>query len=364
MHPRKIGLLVNPIAGMGGAVGLKGTTLDVLPEAIRRGARPRAPQRALDFLHAVKADVQWVTCAGEMGESALEEAGESCMVAYSPGTPTTPADTRAGALALVEAEVDLIVFVGGDGTATDIARAVDRRVPILGVPSGAKMYSAIFAETPQAAALVVSQGWDATEEREVLDIDEDAFRRDELRVAFKAITLAPAHAAVQVGKVAGADNDVEQETLAEALAEEMEPGVTYVIGAGTTLYRVKEKLGDGTLLGIDAYRDGKLVAKDAGERELLTLPDPLLLIVSPIGHQGFVFGRGNLPLTPRIIRRAGAHGVVVAATPTKLQGLAGLHVDTGDPELDAQFGKYFRVTTGYGARKLMPVLRASTEASP
>jgi len=346
---------------MGGAVGLKGTSLDVLEEAVRRGAKPRTPGRVREFLAylAGRADVLWVTCAGEMGETHLEQAEESCIVAYTPSTPTSPEDTRKGAEALLVNGVDLLVFVGGDGTATDVALAVQGRVPILGIPSGVKMYSAVFAETPQAAALVVQDGWDTAEEREVLDLDEEAFRADTFRVALKAVAKVPAHAAVQAGKVAGADNDIEQETLAAALEESLEPGVTYVVGAGTTLYTLKERLGGGTLLGLDAYRDGKLVARDVAEADILALPEPLSILVSPIGHQGFVLGRGNLPLTPRVLRRAGAQGVVVAATPTKLRGLDALHVDTGDATLDAQFAKYFRVVTGYGATRLMRVARAA-----
>lgn len=350
----RIGLLVNPVAGMGARVGLKGTD-GAVAEARRRGAVPVAHARAVAFLRALASEPEWVTAAGPMGDDALAEAGHSAMVVYAPaGDETSAADTGEAARAMREAGAELLVFVGGDGTAADVARAVGTSVRALGVPSGAKMYSPVFAATPEAAAHVLDARPDDAREVEVLDIDEVAFRAGELRVAMKGVLAVPAHKAIQAGKVAGADDDVEQESLGNAVAESFEPGVTYVLGAGTTLAAVKRAAGvDGTLLGIDAVRDGALVARDASERDLLALPTPLRVVVSPIGHQGFFLGRGNLPISPAVIARAGgASGVIVVATPSKLVETPALRVDTGDPALDASFPRWVRVVTGFHGTRL------------
>jgi NAD+ kinase len=351
---------------MGGAVGLKGTDRKA-EEARRRGARERAAPRAVQFLRALRTEPTLLTAGGAMGDDACAEAGVSALVVYAPEEPSTGEDSKRAARALAEAGAEVIVFVGGDGTAADVAAGLDdwkrqedrgADVPALGVPAGAKMYSAVFADTPEAAALVVER-FDATQPREVLDIDEDAFRRGELRVALRGTLRVPAHARVQAGKVAGDDDEVEAETLGRAVAEELEPGHAYVLGAGTTMMHVKRALGvDGTLLGLDVVwldEAGKahLVKKDASERDLLEVPMGLEVVVSPLGGQGFFLGRGNLPLSPAVLSRlALPDDVHVVATPWKLLTTPTLKVDTGDPALDARFPRYLRVQTGHAQSKL------------
>jgi predicted polyphosphate/ATP-dependent NAD kinase len=358
---RRIGLIVNPIAGMGGAVGLKGTDHKVA-EARALGGKPRGHPRAVEFLRALPEDVTILTAAGAMGDDACAEAGISALVVHTPGDPSAPEDTVEAARALVAAGVDLIVFVGGDGTAADVARGLDgTKVPALGVPAGVKMYSPVFADTPAAAA-VVSTTFDATERHEVLDIDEEAFRHDDLKVALKGTLLVPTHSRVQSGKVAGQDDDVEIATLAEAVVDTLEAGHAYVLGAGTTMHEVKRVLGvEGTLLGLDLVwmdEDAKphLVVKDAQERDLLEHATGFEVIVSPIGAQGFFLGRGNLPLTPAVLSRLAIPGDVhVVATPWKLLMTPTLKVDTGDARLDARFPAFVSVLTGHGQTKLMRV---------
>jgi len=363
MPARRIGLVVNPIAGLGGAVGLKGT--DRKAEVARAlGAKERAHPRAVAFLRALPEDATIVTAAGAMGEDACVEAGLSAMVVFLPQEPTTPEDTTAAARALAQAPVDLVVFVGGDGTAADVARGLEGTgVPALGVPAGVKMYSAVFADNPEAAAIVATS-FDKAETREVLDIDEDAFRRGELRVDLKQSLRVPTHQRMQAGKVAGEDDEVEIETLAQAVVETLEPGHAYVLGAGTTMHAVKQLLGiEGTLLGLDVVwmdEEGKphVVVKDAKERDLLELTMGLEVIVSPIGAQGFFLGRGNLPLTPAVLSRLAIPADVrVVATPWKLLMTPTLKVDTGDAALDARFPAFLPVVTGHGQTKLMRVAR-------
>ena len=356
---RRIGLLVNPYAGLGGAVGLKGSD-GKAAQALALGAKRRAHPRAVAFLRALRTEPTILTAAGAMGEDACAEADLSALVVYAPQEPSTPDDTTAAARALADAGVDLLLFVGGDGTAADVAKGLEgARVPALGVPAGVKMYSAAFADTPEAAA-VVAESFTGTELHEVLDIDEEAFRQGELRVALKGALHVPTHPRVQAGKSAGEDDEVEIETLAHAVVDTLEPGHTYVLGAGTTMHEVKKALGvDGTLLGLDVVwmdEEGQahLVAKDAKEADLLELPMGLEVVVSPIGSQGFFLGRGNLPLTPAVLSRLGIPGDVhVVATPWKLLMTPSLKVDTGDPKLDARFPKWLPVLTGHGQTKLM-----------
>jgi predicted polyphosphate/ATP-dependent NAD kinase len=297
-----------------------------------------------------------------MGDDACAQAEMSALVVYAPEEPTTARDTVEAARAIAAAGVDLLVFVGGDGTAADVASGlVGTRVPALGVPAGVKMYSATFADTPEAAA-IVAMSFDATSVHEVLDIDEDAFRRGELRVAMKGALHVPTHARVQAGKVAGDDDEVEVETLAEAVVESLEVGMTYVLGAGTTMMEVKKILAvDGTLLGLDVVRAGArpdLLVKDAREDDLLGLKVPFRVILSPIGAQGFFLGRGNLPLTPAVLGRIRIpDDIQVVATPWKLLMTPDLKVDTGDVALDRQFPTWVRVLTGHAQTKLMRVVR-------
>ena len=345
---------------MGGAVGLKGT--DGKAEVAQRlGARRRAHPRAVEFLRALPDEgVTILTSGGPMGDDACAEAGASALVVHAPAEPTSARDTREAARALAEAGVDLVVFVGGDGTAADVAAGLaGRSVPALGVPAGVKMYSAVFADTPEAAA-VVATTFDKTEAHEVLDIDEDAFRRGELKVALKGALHVPAHARMQAGKVAGEDDEVEVETLAHAVVDSLEPGHAYVLGAGTTMMEVKKALGvEGTLLGLDVVWIDEaglpaLLVKDAKERDLLDLEARLELVLSPIGSQGFFLGRGNLPLTPAVLSRVAIpEDVHVVATPWKLLMTPTLKVDTGDRAIDQRFPPYLRVLTGHGQTKMM-----------
>lgn len=354
---RRIGFLVNPIAGMGGAVGLKGTD-GKADAALKLGARQRAQPRAIEFLRALPEDVTIVTAGGPMGDDACAEADLSSLVVYGPGEPTSARDTQDAVRAIAAAGVDLLVFVGGDGTAADVSEGLAlAKVPTLGVPAGVKMYSAVFADTPQAAA-VVATTFDAMSEHEVLDIDEEAFRQGELRVAIKGTLHVPTHARMQAGKVAGEDDEVEVLSLAQAVVEDLVAGQTYVLGAGSTMLEVKRALGvDGTLLGLDVVRaPSTLLVKDARERDLLELADPFQVVVSPIGAQGFFLGRGNLPLTPAVLSRLKIpEDIHVIATPWKLLMTPTLKVDTGEASLDESFPSYLRVRTGHGQTKVMRV---------
>ncbi len=351
-----IGFLVNPIAGMGGAVGLKGTD-GQLAEAVRRGAVPHACDRAVQTLSLLRDDdISFVTCAGAMGEDVLLRAGISgYTVLYRPCNSTTAADTKAACRAFLDAGVDLILFCGGDGTARDVYDAARQEVPILGIPAGVKMYSAVFAVNPVAAAGLVRQaGRVGCRDSEVMDIDEEVYRSGRLTARLYGYARVPyIPERTQGGKQVFEQQDEERakDEIAAFITEIMIPGTLYIIGAGSTTARIMERMGlSPTLLGVDVVRDGKVVARDADERTLLALFDErprAKIIISPIGAQGFVLGRGNQQISPAVLRKAGLQNLIVVATPAKLAATPLLYVDSGDAVLDRRIGDSLPVISGY-----------------
>jgi predicted polyphosphate/ATP-dependent NAD kinase len=356
----RIGLVVNPVAGMGGRVGLKGTD-GMVERARAEGAQPRAGDRAREALVALRdraPGAEVVAAGGAMGADPARAAGFDPQVAYgAPADPfaTTAGDTRAAVEALVAAGVDLLLFAGGDGTAVDVARALEAAgadLPVLGIPAGVKIYSGVFGATPAAAGRVAA-GFDPdkVEDREVNDIDETAFRDGRVETRLEAVVRVPVGGEVQSTKQVSGGS---VEALAAAVADDVRPGVTYVLGPGGTMAAVKRALGvEPTPLGVDVYRDGDLVAADADEAAILaTLGEDNVVVVSPIGGQGFVFGRGNQQISPAVIRRS---EVEVVASRAKLDDTGVLRVDTGDPDLDEQLRGWRKVRVGRVERRLLMI---------
>ena len=353
----RIGFLINPVAGMGGSVGLKGTDGKV-EEALRRGAKPKAPKRAKSALSLLtKApDVCFITCSGVMGEEILKVAGIlRYQVAYRFSGETTSEDTKAAARKFVESGVELILFCGGDGTARDILDGTGGKIPVLGIPAGVKMYSAVFAVDPETAAEIV-MGYEASSLRdsEVLDVDEEAYRSGTLMTRLYGFVKVPYLAGkTQLSKQVYEESSEERakDEIARFIEELMLPDTLYILGAGTTLESVGRRLGiEKTLLGVDVVKNGALVAADADEKTLLALTQnekDVRVIVSPIGAQGFILGRGNQQISAQIVRRAGVNHVIVIATPHKLRETAVLYIDTGDPSIDREFGDSVQVISGY-----------------
>jgi predicted polyphosphate/ATP-dependent NAD kinase len=368
-----VAFLVNPIAGLGGRVGLKGTDR-VVEEALARGASPVAPEKARAMLLALAAmpqakTIAWLTCSGSMGADLLGDAGFSYEVVHECTPPTSAEDTKRASEKFLERGATLIVFVGGDGTARDIAAVVDGRIPVVGVPSGVKMHSAVFGVHPASVASILADfvdGNTATVEAEVLDLDEDRYRQGEwvVRLYGTAKTLQEP-TLIQTGKMMFEElpEDDAREGIAEHLIEEMDesPETLYLLGPGGTLHHFKEKLGvRGTLLGVDAVLGKRLVAVDLDEAGILRLIDAhpaAKLVLSPIGAQGFLLGRGNLEVSPAVVRGIGLGNVIVVATPDKLRHTSVLRVDTGDAELDRAFAekRYLFVVQGYHETKVQPI---------
>ena len=361
-----LGLIVNPIAGMGGSVGLKGTdTAAILSEARARGAVPQAGARAavvLNALYAAQPGLELLVAPGGMGEGIARDAGLRPTVVGAPAEDeTSAADTRAAAEAMVAADARLIVFAGGDGTARDMAAALgDRvRVPVIGVPAGVKMHSAVYATSPRAAADLALRALESdidARPREVMDIDEEAFRAGAVSARLYGYLPVPyAPDLTQSVKAGGVSSDREAlRGIAAEIAGRMEAGRLYILGPGTTTRAVADALGlPKTLLGVDLVRDGAVIGTDATEEDILRALEesrPGAIVVTPIGGQGHFLGRGNQQIGARVVRAAGLDRLLVAATPEKIASLRDgtLHVDTGDPDLDRALSGWRRVITGRG----------------
>jgi predicted polyphosphate/ATP-dependent NAD kinase len=369
----RLGLVVNPIAGVGGPTALKGSDdPSLVAAALAGGADAPAPRRAgvaLAALADAGAELEVLAGPLEMGEQAARAAGlgVEAVGSIEPGR-TSAADTRRIARMLADRGVDLLLFAGGDGTAADLLAAVGERVPVVGIPSGVKMHSAVFATSPRAAAEVVlalaAGRVRELAEREVMDVDERAVRDGLVSPRLHGFLLVPvAPALLQSGKSRSLPAErAAQEGIAAYVAERYLDGLV-LVGPGTTTRVLLEQLGyEKAVLGVDVLRAGGLVAADVDERTLFDLVshEPARAIVTPVGGQGFLLGRGNQQLSPRVLRRIGPGRVVAVATEAKLAALAGrpLLVDTGDRELDAAFAGYRRVVTGYGREVVYRVAAA------
>lgn len=374
MNNKRIGILVNPFAGAGGRLGWKGTDWPLPLKLLDSRTRLVSPGRAKEFAREFRRlDEHTIILSppGLMGWGSIGRIeGPSSTIECVPSGkwPTEPEDTTRCARDMVDSSVDLLVFVGGDGTARLVLDAVDKRVPVLGVPSGVKVYSAVFAYTPREAAVVASQylkGEGSLVEREVLDIDEEEFRRDKLVVRLYGYLRVPSlPGLVASGKTVAhsISEDEEMDEIAEYFAEELYGDCTYyVMGPGRTVARIAERIGvrGKTLLGVDVIHNRRIIAKDVNEDELYRIVSRVVsrvkIIVSPIGGQGFIFGRGNQQISPRILSLVPKEDIIVVATPSKLKALNNLRVDTGSLKVDYRLKGFIRVLTGYNRFRVLKV---------
>jgi len=372
---RKLGLIVNPIAGLGGRVGLKGSDGSAIQRrALELGAKPESLTRtgqALERLAPIKDELALHTYPAEMGEEAAERCGLSSGVIGSikPGQ-TTAGDTKDAAKAMQRLGVDLLLFAGGDGTARDIVDAIGTSLLVLGIPTGVKMQSSVFGVTPISAgelALATLQGRARRErEVEVMDIDEDALRQGAVSPKLYGYLRAPyEERLVQGAKTPSCAGDkAAMEAIALQIIGHMEEEALYIVGPGTTTRAILGKLKlDKTLIGVDVVGKGKLLARDVNETQLLDLIQDRAanIIVTPIGGQGILFGRGNQQISPEVINRVGKANIIVVATPEKMDTLRGrpFLVDTGDVKTDRLLSGYVRVVCGCGDYRMGRVFCAS-----
>jgi predicted polyphosphate/ATP-dependent NAD kinase len=362
---KKVGLIINPIAGIGGRVGLKGSDgREIQQRALALGAVPLSGERAAQALlplQALAAEFELLVAPGKMGEELAHRCGFDPRVIPASSLPdrsTTAEDTRMAARSMVETGVDLILFAGGDGTARDIYAAVGSGIPVLGIPAGVKIHSAVFGITPHCAgelAAAFLQGKRLRlQEAEVLDLDEDLYRQGHIFTRLYGTLKIPYRPAkVQNQKVpTPASQAAQAQAIAADVIERIEPGMAYLLGPGTTTRALAERLGlVKTLVGVDILTRSEMIAADVNERQILELLDhrPLGLILTPIGGQGFLLGRGNQQISPQVIRRVGRAAILVICLASKIAALQGrpMLVDTGDAEVDRLLAGYIQVVTGY-----------------
>lgn len=358
-----LGLIVNPIAGMGGKVALKGTDGEnILAAARDKGAIPESgekAERAMGLLVPFREKILIRTASGPMGEDLCRKLGLRCEVVYRADAPTAPADTIAAAAAIRAKGAALLLFAGGDGTARNICEAVGSNFPVLGIPAGVKIQSAVFALHPESAGAIAAkivQGLPVSMLlREVVDLDEDAYRTGSVRAALFGSMLVPDQPdALQSMKQGGFSSEEDQlRGSALYLREHMEPDIFYAVGSGSTAKCISRLLGlEYELLGVDLIHGGALVEKDLTEERLWSYAQTgkMKIIVSPIGGQGFLFGRGNHQFSARVLHAVGRKNLLVVAGESKLLSLPRhrLHVDCDKPELCRELWGYYQVLCGYG----------------
>lgn len=371
----KLGLVINPFAGIGGSVALKGSDgAHTRDKALALGATKLANSRtrlALQELLGVKDCVHIYTAGGEMGEALVAEMGfEHTVVYQQEAVQSEPEDTERCVNVLQQQGVDLLLFAGGDGTARNVCRIVGESLPVLGVPAGCKIHSGVYAVTPQAAGRVVAMmvnGEIVTlQEADVMDIDETLFRQGRVNARQYGEMRVPSELRyIQAVKMGGKESD--ELVLSDIAAHVIEfmdehPERLFVMGSGSTVDFIMQELGlENTLLGVDIVQNQQVVAHDVTASTLLEHVSnvPVTLVITLIGGQGHIFGRGNQQLSPEVLKKIGRDNLLLVATKSKLQGLNGkpLIADTGDIALDAQLAGVISVTTGYKDQVLYPIAK-------
>jgi len=359
---RQIGLIVNPIAGIGGRVGLKGSDgVEIQQQALELGAVPQALNRTIEALAQLRAvdNLKIITYPGEMGADAAKACGvEPLVIGAITAGATTAKDTYRAATEMLKMEVDLVLFAGGDGTARDVYSAIGDVIPALGIPAGVKIHSAVFGTNPRSAGELAAQYLQGRvsglREAEVMDIDEAAVRRGTVSAQlFGYLKIPYRQSLVQSVKSGSApEEQTAAASIAAAVVDHMQEDWLYILGPGTTTRAITTELGlEKTLLGVDVVQNGKLVAADVNETQLIELVrgQNAKIVVTPIGGQGYIFGRGNQQISPRVIAQIGRENIIVVSTTNKIYALGGrpLLVDTGEREIDELLSRYVHVVTGY-----------------
>ncbi len=377
----RIGILANPDAGLGGRLGLKGS--DGQAELARsKGAEDRSGPRLESMLghfsrihRTESSQIEWITSTGRMGTEWIPvelEIGTISEVHQSPGK-TSASDTQDAVARLLENGIDLLVYSGGDGTTKDIVSSLSEsktpELPVIGVPSGVKMHSGCFASSPKAAAEVLSawiQGDLLVSSTEVLDLDEELYRKGKWVVRLYAEAFSPNSPRWMQGSKELIQTESEEEIiigLSNHIEESIvDDGHLVIWGSGGTLREIGGNIGfELTTLGIDATIGSEKVGTDLAESGIIEILDshdgPVTLLLSPMGGQGFLIGRGNLQLSPSVLSSIGIDNILGVVTPAKLLTVRALRIETGDDSLDQEFAskRYMKVLQGYRTTRILPV---------
>ena len=359
---RDIGVIVNPCAGPGGPAGVNGTDSPEQQATARElGIESRALARSRRALQALLPMARFLRISagpGAMGQHAVAENFPDAQLCTGvQAAELSAVATRHCVQQMLGRGIELLLFAGGDGTARDILAVARDRLPIIGIPCGANMQSGVFAATPEAAGKLalahLRAECRAVREQEVLGrgglapgatrIEPMAYGR--LRVPYDR-DLVPGP------KIAVAVDAAQLDRVVAATLPLMDPDTCILFGPGSTKMAVLARMGlAGTLVGVDVILRGKLIATDASEPQLVRMLQHhgrARIIITPVGGQGFLFGRGNQPLSERVIRAVGVENISVISTPAKLQGLGGrpLRIDLDDADLARHFPLNVRVITG------------------
>ncbi|MDW5299784.1 MAG: ATP-NAD kinase family protein [Sedimentibacter sp.] len=359
-----VGLIVNPIAGMGGSVGLKGTDGDMYQKAVELGSKPVASERINEVLSLVtRKDIHFIAAKGKMGEEYIKKFSFDYEVIGEIGEKTSSDDTIKILREMKAMNIDILIFVGGDGTARDVLSVVGMDIPVIGVPSGVKMFSSVFTLSAHAAAEMINCFGNHFVEMEVLDINEEAFRNNRLDAKLYGYVRVPDIKHLLQGKkapsnVSSADIDKKEE-VAEYVIENMEDEVVYILGPGTTLKTIADRLGvKKTILGVDAVFNKKLIGVDVSEKDILEILkkyNNVKIIVTPIGGNGFIFGRGSKQISSKVLDLVKKENIIIVSTIDKIGGFDCLRVDTGDYNVDKMLSGNINVIVGYNEEIVMEV---------
>ena len=380
----KLGFVVNPFAGIGGAVALKGSDgKDIVELALSKGARPKAEARAMVAMREVVSGTGFsiVTASGAMGENVLRALNLPCEVVYKTEEQTSAGDTKKAVRLFVDNGVDFIVFAGGDGTARDVLDAlfsqpsgqINASIPVIGIPAGVKIHSAVYAVTPTRAGELINLILDgepmSLHDAKVMDLDEQAFREGKvIAKCYGYLSVPVDDTRMQLTKQGGLNHhEIAVQDIAAEVIESMEPDVFYLIGSGSTTAEIMNQLAlQNTLLGIDIVCNHELIASDVDEQTILQTIDshPAKIVVTAIGGQGHIFGRGNQQLSAKVIsyvidqavinQTSGRENIIIIASNEKLRSLnkRPMIADTGDSQLDKRLAGLYSVVTGYQQKTL------------
>lgn len=375
----RLGLLINPLAGIGGPLALKGSDGDeIVSKALSMGAECLSSRRAQVTLSQLKEfsdDIAWFTAPSIMGEDCLKQSGfKPVVIGQLTREKTTPEDTQRFAKQLVEQKIDLLLFVGGDGTARNLIDAIaydviGQQQLVLGIPAGVKMHSGVYAISPQAAARVVLEFLHkkpvSISLQEVRDIDEALLREGHINSKYYGELMVPNddRYVQQVKNSGELDDSAIQMDIAAGIVDTMDDDTVYIVGAGTTPKAIMDELGlPNTLLGVDIILGRELIASDLGAPELLAILDrypyhTVKLVMTATGGQGHIIGRGNQQLSPSLLKKIGKNNILLLLTPNKLAALNGrsLLMDSGDTELDRQWQGWIPIITGYQQQSTYPL---------
>jgi len=367
-----IGFFINPIAGMGGKVALKGTDgTHALDLALSMGAKKVSPDRAFNALKRltrIKDKFTIFTPPGSMGEAVLVKTTLSYEILKDvhPQKRTSANDTRQIIEKFIELKLDMIVFAGGDGTACDICSNKALNIPVIGIPSGVKMHSAVFGINPERAGDLIAECIEKKSmeyiSSEIMDIDESALIKGVVSTKLSGYLKTPYKRTYsQSAKSSSPPSDkAVQMAICQQISEIMEKDIPYLVGPGTTLSPLYDLLNlENTLLGFDLIINQKLVQKDLTENDILNLKThhPLHLILTPIGGQGHILGRGNQQISPNVLSCIENCHIIIAATSQKLASLKGkpLLIDTGNKSMNERLKGYKKIITGFDESMIMKV---------